>query len=104
LLPCAGLEVGSISAKGFDASRNGIQVQGGDASSVWVAPVASLRTDVTWEVFFAEAELSLAFPVLPPKRDFIFQRNAPGAPPAEDKVHTIWPVSPGLALTVGLRL
>lgn len=104
LLPCAGLEIGSISAKGFDASRTGLQVQGGEASSVWIAPFASLRTDVTWDVFFAEAELSLAFPVLPPKRDFVFQRNAPGGPPVEDKVHTIWPVSPGLALTVGLRL
>jgi hypothetical protein len=104
-LPCAGIEIGSISAKGFDASRSGLQVEGGEASGVWVAPFASLRADVTWEIFFAEAELSLAFPVLPPKRDFVFQRTpARGAPPTEDKVHTIWPVSPGLALTVGLRL
>jgi hypothetical protein len=103
-LPCAGLEIGSISAKGFDASRTGLRVEGGEASAVWVAPFAALRVDVTWEVLFVEAELAFAFPVLPPRRDFVFQRTAPGSPATEDKVHTIWPVSPGLALAVGLRL
>jgi hypothetical protein len=66
----------------------------------------SVRGDVTWEVFFAEVEVFLGVPVSPVDRDFVIRRTVPGTPPrdVEDKVHTIFPVNPGAALSVGLRL
>ena len=104
-LPCGGLEIGQLKATGqTSTSPEGLQVQGGAADAFWVAPFLSVRGDVTWEVFFAEAELFLSVPVSPLKREFVFERTLPGAPPAQDKVHTIWPVSPGVAISVGLRL
>ena len=105
LLPCGGVEVGQLKATGQSATRpSGLQVDGDSASALWIAPFLSLRADITLGAFFVESEVSLAVPLSPVKRDFVVVRTVPGAPAAEDKVHTIWPVSPGLALNLGLRL
>jgi hypothetical protein len=106
-LPCGGLEIGQLKARGQSSTpATGLQVEGDTASALWVAPFVSVRGDVTWEIFFAEAEVSLAVPLSPVDRDFVIRRTVHGNPTrdVEDKVHTIWPVCPGVALNVGLRL
>lgn len=108
LLPCGGLEAGWLAVSALDSSSPDLTVRGGDYSPAWLAPVASLRGDATWDVFFAELQVSFAVPIFPKERDFVFERTATTAAgvttTSSDTVHTIWPVVPSASLSLGLRL
>jgi hypothetical protein len=106
ILPCGGVEIGQLLGEGIDsnAQANGLSVSGTEKGLLWLAPFLGVRGDVGWNVFFAEVELSLAFAVSGGGSNFVFQTKTASGGVVDDTVHTVSPVTPGGALTLGLRL
>lgn len=104
LLPCGGIEIGQLHAAGSDRSSPalGLDVTGTEIDELWFAAFLGLRGDVAFDAFFAELDASFAFPNAAGK-DFVFTAQTNARRAINDSVHTVWPVIPSAALTIGVR-